>query len=384
MNDMEQSENLDNDKFNNYYALLVAFKTMNERCQQLEARLATVEEENMCLRLEVGKYESAAITKSTDSNEKTIVQTLKEKIEELKKQKSQLTHQVFMVAGENRQLWNRLNKLTRTNKSLGNQLTKISTTLKQHSPAQPSEILSYNFHDISCSTEEDNTQQNALTATNGLYFNMCVIYNSIVCIKLHRFYMYFNSGEKEQSLEEISLRLIKSIMLEKSDLEQQYAEMVELQNSTELDLRNIGFTYPEDSDTDLELLKQHDIRLSQMKNTLLAQQTKLKRALQNFKKKKEGLMCNNCRMNANKKLCQASTQFSFNESIKEHGATQTSLQTPSLSLEKCSNSTDNIDKDNKICPLCGLFYGKTISFADFHEHVLDHFNKDVSVDGFDV
>lgn len=65
--------------------------------------------------------------------------------------------------------------------------------------------------------------------------------------------------------------------------------MVELQNGTELDLRNIGFTYPEDSDTDLELLKQHDIRLSQMKNTLLAQQTKLKRALQNFKKNKGGI-----------------------------------------------------------------------------------------------
>lgn len=65
--------------------------------------------------------------------------------------------------------------------------------------------------------------------------------------------------------------------------------MVELQNGTELDLRNIGFTYPEDSDTDLELLKLHDIRLSQMKNTLLAQQTKLKRALQNFKKNKGGI-----------------------------------------------------------------------------------------------
>lgn len=64
--------------------------------------------------------------------------------------------------------------------------------------------------------------------------------------------------------------------------------MVEMQNNTKLDLRNIGFTYPEDSDTDLELLKQHDIRLSQMKNSLLAQQIKLKRVLQNFKKKKEG------------------------------------------------------------------------------------------------
>lgn len=76
MSDMEQSENVDNEKYGSYYALLVAFKTMNERCQQLETRLATVEEENMCLRLECGKDESAAITKVND-NEKTIVQTLK-------------------------------------------------------------------------------------------------------------------------------------------------------------------------------------------------------------------------------------------------------------------------------------------------------------------
>jgi len=34
-------------------------------------------------------------------------------------------------------------------------------------------------------------------------------------------------GEREQSLEEISLRLINSIMLEKSDLEQQCAEVKE-------------------------------------------------------------------------------------------------------------------------------------------------------------
>lgn len=64
--------------------------------------------------------------------------------------------------------------------------------------------------------------------------------------------------------------------------------MVELQKGTELDLQNIGFTYPEDTDTELELLKQHDIRLSQMHNTLLDQQTKLKRVLQNLKKK-EGI-----------------------------------------------------------------------------------------------
>ncbi|XP_076241501.1 C2H2-type zinc binding domain-containing protein spindle-F [Calliopsis andreniformis] len=358
MNDMEQSENLNNETHDSYYALLVAFKTMNERCQQLETRLATVEEENMCLRLECGKDESAAIIKVNDNSEKTIVQTLKEKVEELTKQKSQLTHQIFMVAAENRQLWNRLTKLTRTNKSLGSHLTKISDTLKQHSPAQPSDIVSYNFRDVSNTIKQGDDNEPCVLSTNN--------------------------GEKDQSLEEISLRLINSIMLEKSDLEQQYAEMVELQNSTELNLQNVGFTYPEDSDTDLELLKQHDIRLSQMKNSLLVQHTKLKRALQNFTKLKTGVMCNNCRMNANKKMCQAGTQFDSDESVKKHGATQTSLQTTNLSSEKRSNTTDNAEKDDNICPLCGSYYGKTTSFSEFHEHVLSHFTKELSIDDFEV
>jgi len=53
-----------------------------------------------------------------------------------------------MVAAENRQLWNRLTRLTKTNKSLGSQLTKISDTLKQHPTTQPSDIISYNFRDV--------------------------------------------------------------------------------------------------------------------------------------------------------------------------------------------------------------------------------------------
>lgn len=65
-------------------------------------------------------------------------------------------------------------------------------------------------------------------------------------------------------------------------------QMMELNNS-ELNLQNVGFTYPEDSDTDsLEQLKQHEIRLSQTKDALLGQQTRLKRALQNLKKMRKG------------------------------------------------------------------------------------------------
>lgn len=69
------------------------------------------------------------------------------------KQKSQLSHQLIMVAAENRQLWNRLTQLTQGNRN------------------------------------------------------------------------YSTSGNKEQSLEEISLKLKNSIFNEKTELEQQYAEV---------------------------------------------------------------------------------------------------------------------------------------------------------------
>ncbi|XP_078032889.1 C2H2-type zinc binding domain-containing protein spindle-F isoform X1 [Augochlora pura] len=359
MNDMEQSENNgfsnpEVEKIGSHNAMLVALKTMNERCRQLKTRLATVEEENMCLRLECGKDESAAIIRAKHNNEETVVHTLREKVEELSLQKSQLNHQIFMVAAENRRLWKRLTKLARVNTSLGNELTKISDTLKQHSAAKPSDYESYKF----CGVPQCNQQNDQP--------------------------LIIDNGEREQSLEEISLKLINSIMLDKSDLEPQDTEIAALQSSTEGNLQKIGFTYPENSDTDLEILKQHDTKLIQIKNTLLTQQTKLKRALRYFQKMKEGAMCNNCRMNASKKMCQAGTQFDSDESFKEHGATQTSLQTSSLPLEKCSNSADSPEQDNKICPLCGSFYGKVTPFEEFHEHVLSHFNEDVSIDGLEI
>ncbi|XP_011633788.1 protein spindle-F [Pogonomyrmex barbatus] len=351
MNDIESPEN---DIFGSYCALLVAFRTMKERCQQLQTRLAAVEKENMCLRLECGRDMSTAIVK--DKSDRSAVQTLQEKIEELTKQKSQLSHHVFMVAAENRQLWSRLTRLTKTNKSLGSQLTKISDTLKQHHVTQPADIISYNFRDTSNMDRQD----------------------------ANKTYLLTTHGEREQSLEEISLRLINSIMLEKSDLEQQYAEMVELHNSSELNLQNVGFTYPEDSDIDsLEQLKQHEIRLSQTKDALLGQQTRLKRALQNLKKIRNGV-CNNCREKANKKMCQTGTQFDSDDSFKEHGATQTSLMTPNISMEKCPNLNDNLDADINTCPLCGIVYGKSISFEEFHQHVLTHITNEVSTEDFEL
>ncbi|XP_012527884.1 uncharacterized protein LOC105831935 [Monomorium pharaonis] len=354
MNDVEVPEN---DTFGSYCALLVAFKTMKERCQQLQMRLAAVEEENMCLRLECGRDVTAPIVK-VDKSDRSTLQILQEKVEELTKQKSQLSHHIFMVAGENRQLWNRLTRLTKTNKSLGSHLTKISDTLKQHPATQPSDIISYNFCNASDKQDPNKT------------------------------YLLTTDGEREQSLEEISLRLINSIMLEKSDLEQQCAEMMELHNNPELNLQNVGFTYPEDSDTDsLEQLKQHEIRLSQTKDALLGQQTRLRRALQNIKQMRKGAVCNNCRKNVNKKMCQTGTQFDSDNNFKEHGATQTSLTSPSISMEKYPVVNDNMDIiDSNICPLCGIMYRKSLStFEEFHEHVVNHFSKeDKSTEDFEL
>lgn len=67
-----------------------------------------------------------------------------------------------MVAAENRQLWNRLTRLTKTNKSLGSQLTKISDTLKQHPATQSSDITSYNFCDV-FSSDKSGTNKYLLT-----------------------------------------------------------------------------------------------------------------------------------------------------------------------------------------------------------------------------
>lgn len=122
-----------------HYALQVALQTMKERCQHLQQRLAAVEEENLRLRIENRRRRSdsaCTITADALTNEsedsKIRINGLEEKVATLTRQKSQLTHHLFMVATENRQLWSRLSHLTQANQSLGSHLSKISTTLSRH------------------------------------------------------------------------------------------------------------------------------------------------------------------------------------------------------------------------------------------------------------
>lgn len=98
---------------------------------------------------------------------------IQEKVEELTKQKSQLNHHIFMVAAENRQLWNRLTRLTRANKTLGNQLTKISDTLKKHPTTEPTDILTYSFKQTCIDTPGDNK---CLLSSDGNFFLLLLKY----------------------------------------------------------------------------------------------------------------------------------------------------------------------------------------------------------------
>lgn len=144
-NDLEQSacrlRNVE-ESVGSHYALKVALQTMKERCQRLQQRLGVVEEENHSLRIENRKRKSdssCAIGADELNNGpgdlEHRIDCLEEKVATLTRQKSQLTHHLFMVATENRQLWNRLSHLTQANENLGSHLSKISSTLSRHHSA---------------------------------------------------------------------------------------------------------------------------------------------------------------------------------------------------------------------------------------------------------
>ena len=73
-----------------------------------------------------------------------------------------------MVSSENRQLWKRLTRLTRTNKSLGTQLTKISDTLKQHPSEEVPTALTYSFKEIPELFRESKHDKHMLSNNEGI------------------------------------------------------------------------------------------------------------------------------------------------------------------------------------------------------------------------
>uniref|UniRef100_A0A336L256 CSON002715 protein n=1 Tax=Culicoides sonorensis TaxID=179676 RepID=A0A336L256_CULSO len=98
-----------------FYALNVALKTLSERCEQMQARIKSLEDENMELRTRYFDPKFSTTDPVSDSIHSLQIEILelREKNSELSRQKHQLTGHIEIVAAENRQLWSRLSKFTK-------------------------------------------------------------------------------------------------------------------------------------------------------------------------------------------------------------------------------------------------------------------------------
>uniref|UniRef100_A0A1B6DK04 UBZ1-type domain-containing protein n=2 Tax=Clastoptera arizonana TaxID=38151 RepID=A0A1B6DK04_9HEMI len=333
------------------YALQLALQTMRERCQHFQTRLSAVEEENLKLHLE---------RLNCNINEtKSDTARLEEQVAQLTRQKTQLTHHIFMVATENKQLWTRLSQLTEKNQSLGSHLTKISETLSNHSAAdvtKPNESINIIQ---SCNREKKETN--------------------------------------EESLEEISLKIMNNIKKEKMDLEQQYNQMVELQIST-ISMEDCEFTLQNSHGLEVEDLESEetedllqDIRrisekLKEEKEMLRLQQEGLKAAfvvLSNAVKNcAPCLTCQKTKQDIPNSPFQPKTGFIPLQFEQQ----QRQIYEPPLSDMKKEVEEIPVDEnsllnfEDRICPLCSKFYHKTTKFEEFNEHVLSHFPKERDID----
>lgn len=207
----------------------IALHAMRDRCLLLQRRINTLESNNMRLKLE--------ITKNTDKQYLPLQDdklVLIEKIAELNKQKSQLLHHVFMVSCENKNLWGKLSLLKSPDKSPGRDIK------------QPLVRTNTYIHSTPKSLSKNQEKQ------------------------------------ADISLEEISLKMINNYILEKSQLIEQYEQMVQNKDDDEIDDKilnfdSIGFVYMEDPPTDsLKEIQIQTEKLLSLKKELAQQEKDIK------------------------------------------------------------------------------------------------------------
>lgn len=216
----------------------IALETLTERCKQLEQRVNDVEGENTRLRLVCSKVED---TKQDSLNE---IDLLKQRNTQLREQNTQLKNNIQMVASENRQLWSKLSSLSEVNQTLGKKISKINSSLIEHSNK--------------ITTEPSQTQliRSKTFTQNEPYLKYQQ--NNVV-----------DEGNKiSLELEDISLKLITSIVKEKYELQAQCNEMMELQSEEVNSM--FGFAYPGDDleESVLDNLEKHINDLKSIKQNV--------------------------------------------------------------------------------------------------------------------
>ncbi|KAJ8870676.1 hypothetical protein PR048_029700 [Dryococelus australis] len=381
------------------YALQVALQTMKERCQQLQQRLAAEEEENLRLRMTLTSVRNCSGDENESDDEKVItncprkeVTSSEEKIARLSRQNSQLRHHLFLVASENRQLWCRLSSLTEANESLGNQLSKISLSLANQSTTKLPELG--NGSRVLDNPEKDKTVQNQDKD------NMTSVHLGENKIVLPSFAVAKSYDLEDQSLEEMSIKLLKNLLQEKIGLEQQYAEMVKMHSeSSSFGIPNLDFGYFEScDDSTLEQLGVHYGKLCEMREMMKAHRNKLKVALDNFSSRRNEASCD-CLDKATMTVTPVEVTREEEVEVRRWGGADLSVYSADIrqQLDLVAEPPDTNDvpppvatQDNvRICPLCRQLYHMTTStFDDFVNHVYAHFQVedelDLALDNFEV
>ncbi|VVC97592.1 unnamed protein product [Leptidea sinapis] len=312
--------------YNNFSVHELALHAMRDRCLLLQKRINSLESDNMKLRLDLTKIEDHSTYIPLQDNEKF---TLQQKIAELTKQKSQLLHHVFMVACENKNLWTKV--------------ASIRSTERKHKELTKQPLIRTNTY----------------------------IHSTPKLVSQEKCY--------EPSLEEISLKLINSYIQEKSQLVEQYEQMVELQEMDEkfdiLNADSIGFTYMEDPVTDsLKEIQCQTEKLMGLKKEVAQQERDLKTLLTRIEIiLRDGYKCSSCMSTYTEdketEICSRSVNF---------GTQTDSMLMESILLDRdgfqeVHDNHKTIQLCDKICPMCGETFREDILFNRFQAHVESHF-----------
>ncbi|KAI4459512.1 autophagy receptor zinc finger-c2h2 domain [Holotrichia oblita] len=304
------------------YASHFALQTLKERCQSLQQRLSLLEEENIALRIQCSKSEPQHSVTESD--------ILKLKILELTEQKTKLEDNFHLVANENKKLWTRLLKLLQVNKTLGARLTKINESLNQHT--KKGLIRSNTFAQSDCDAKR------------------AVAENDKISLEL----------------EDVSLKLISTMAKEKTELEAQCSEMMEIQNTVASN--SFGFSYVNDNnDTLVQDLEQHLTDLKSVKDTLEQQNIKLATTLVHMDHIKSENICPKCSKSLNAIIHQnvPPTERDNEEELQLESLARWGTPEHSTAFVQDERSTH-------ICPMCNKTFSKN-STANFLLHVENHF-----------
>lgn len=372
------------------YALRVALQTMKERCQSLQQRLVCVEDENLELRKKISSERSAAgisvDASTTQNNSINDVHKLQDHVDELSRQKSQLSQHITMIASENRQLWSRLSKLTKDNQEMKNSLLSPSSTAKQ-------------------STTNNNCNNTTNTHQN-LIRSKTFTQNAPNPLLRQKINLDRDDDDQEigdqLSLEEISLKVLNEFLEGKAEIEKKCTEFMEESQLSASKNDTLGFGYLNDEQsaagTMIITSNNNDIDLKNnsmidIKKELLRQQSDLKVALTNFRKRKIPEICSSCKY-LSKKPNTADKNLDTNDitmAATQNNSTTIAVANTVLSkIEKidiAANSPPDYlerkriaDTLDKMCPMCERIYLSTSSFDEFQEHVESHFIDDTELD----